>query len=186
MPTANVRYGRPKGTGLDDRRHLETIAALLAANPKLKPTSAIRSLGIENPSTIRRLRDKFRMDQSRLMANASRVSRANGSSLAGLNVGRRTPAHAPPLPAPIAPQANTIGLERAATARPAIDPEQLLSSLCDLSFAALSAAVEAQAAVTQAWLALPAVSMAARSQLTVGSVAVAAYARCKGRHRHLN
>ena len=36
MQTASARYGRPKGTGLDDRKRLESIAAALVADPKLK------------------------------------------------------------------------------------------------------------------------------------------------------
>ena len=31
MPTTIARYGRPKGTGVDDSRQLESLAALLAA-----------------------------------------------------------------------------------------------------------------------------------------------------------
>jgi hypothetical protein len=76
MQTASARYGRPKGTGLDDRQRLASIAAALVANPKLKTTTAIRSLGFDDPSTIRRLRDKFNLDQERLMAEARRASRA--------------------------------------------------------------------------------------------------------------
>jgi hypothetical protein len=60
--------GRPKGTGLNDRPRLEAIAALIAANPQLKPTTAIRSLGYTDPSTIRRLRDKFHAARDTLMA----------------------------------------------------------------------------------------------------------------------
>lgn len=51
--------GRPKGTGLDDTNHIEAIAGLLAANPDMKPTTAIKELGINDPSVIRRLRDKY-------------------------------------------------------------------------------------------------------------------------------
>jgi hypothetical protein len=58
MASATARQGRPKGSGIDDSQQLARIAALLAADPKLKPTTAIRPLGIEDPSLIRRLRDK--------------------------------------------------------------------------------------------------------------------------------
>jgi hypothetical protein len=75
MQTASARYGRPKGTGLDDRQRLASIAAALLANPKLKPTTAIRSLGVDDPSAIRRLRDKFYLEQGKLMAEARRASR---------------------------------------------------------------------------------------------------------------
>ena len=81
MPTTNARYGRPKGSGVDDSRQLESIAALLAANPGLKPTTAIRSLGVEDPSVIRRLRDKFHSDQAKLLADARRRFRVHGRPL---------------------------------------------------------------------------------------------------------
>jgi hypothetical protein len=71
MPTTTARYGRPKGSGLDDSRQLATVAALLNANPKLNPTAAIRSLGIEDPSVIRRLRDKYRIEQMKIAAGVS-------------------------------------------------------------------------------------------------------------------
>lgn len=51
--------GRPKGTGLDDTAYLQAISGLMASNPDLKPTTAIKELGITDPSVIRRLRDKF-------------------------------------------------------------------------------------------------------------------------------
>ena len=92
MPTANVRYGRPKGSGLDDRQQLESIAALLAANPKLKPTTAIRSLGVDDPSAIRRLRDKFRIEQAKLMADARRASAATARTRSRISSNENTPA----------------------------------------------------------------------------------------------
>lgn len=52
--------GRPQGSGIDDAAQLKAIADLLIAEPELKPTSAIRRLGHDNPSTIRRLREKFK------------------------------------------------------------------------------------------------------------------------------
>lgn len=61
MSTTKTRRGRPKGTGIDDLAPLLQIAALMADNPDLKPTTAIRRLGITEPSVIRRLRDKFKV-----------------------------------------------------------------------------------------------------------------------------
>lgn len=58
-PTDKSRRGRPKGSGIDDTTRLETIARMLAADPNLKPTTAIKNIGITDPSAIRRLRDKF-------------------------------------------------------------------------------------------------------------------------------
>ena len=86
MQTASARYGRPKGTGLDDRQRLASIAAALVANPKLKPTTAIRSLGVDDPSTIRRLRDKFNLEQGKLMAEARRASRIAPASRSAVRV----------------------------------------------------------------------------------------------------
>lgn len=61
MSTKKTRRGRPKGSGIDDSAPLLQIAALMAEDPDLKPTTAIRRLGISEPSTIRRLRDKFKV-----------------------------------------------------------------------------------------------------------------------------
>lgn len=60
MSPAKTRRGRPKGTGINDGPILEEIASLIAADPALKPTTAIKVLGVSDPSTIRRLRDKYK------------------------------------------------------------------------------------------------------------------------------
>ena len=52
--------GRPVGTGIDDRIWLREINRLIRIAPATPPTTAIKSLGITNPSTIRRLREKHR------------------------------------------------------------------------------------------------------------------------------
>ncbi len=59
MPSVKPARGRPKGTGLDDRNVLQNVIQLVEANPALKPTTAIKSLGVTDPSAIRRLRDKY-------------------------------------------------------------------------------------------------------------------------------
>lgn len=51
--------GRPKGSGLDDSARLAEIARLMAGDPALKPTTAIKLIGVTDPSTVRRLRDKL-------------------------------------------------------------------------------------------------------------------------------
>jgi hypothetical protein len=169
MPTANVRYGRPKGSGLDDRQRLESIAALLAANPKLKPTTAIRSLGVEDPSAIRRLRDKFRIEQAKLMADASRATRLNGGHRPRIISNENTPppdAHRPNAPA--------MPASKRAPATPAATASgTYFAGWCDLGFCALNIAVENQSALAQFWLGLPAVSIGLRGQLAVNAVAVA-------------
>lgn len=66
MQTKPTR-GRPKGSGIDDTPVLMKIAAIVAADPDIKRTTAIKQAGISNPSHIRRLRDKFSADESKLI-----------------------------------------------------------------------------------------------------------------------
>ena len=58
MATTGKR-GRPKGTGINDHETLLKVAHILAADPKKKRTTAIKDVGISNPSVVRRLRDKY-------------------------------------------------------------------------------------------------------------------------------
>lgn len=59
MTAAKAQRGRPKGSGINDQQRLAEIARVIDADPRIKPTTAIKALGITDPSTIRRLRDKF-------------------------------------------------------------------------------------------------------------------------------
>jgi hypothetical protein len=60
MSDTKRRRGRPRGTGIDDSHRLREIDRALFAHPQKKLTTIIREvLGIANPSTIRRLRDKY-------------------------------------------------------------------------------------------------------------------------------
>ena len=58
MTTGKRQRGRPKGSGINDRETLVRIAEIVAANPTIKPTTAIKQAGVTNPSTIRRLRER--------------------------------------------------------------------------------------------------------------------------------
>lgn len=58
--TDKGKRGRPVGTGIDDRIWLRELARLRRLDPAKAPTTAIKSLGITDPSTIRRLRDKHK------------------------------------------------------------------------------------------------------------------------------
>jgi hypothetical protein len=69
MTPHKTSRGRPKGTGLNDAAQLRAIAGLIATNPDLKPTTAIKTLGITDPSVIRRLRDKFAIVETQLIAD---------------------------------------------------------------------------------------------------------------------
>lgn len=57
---AKAKRGRPTGSGIDDRIWLRELNRLLQLNPRATPTTAIKSLGISDQSTIRRLRDKYK------------------------------------------------------------------------------------------------------------------------------
>ena len=64
------RRGRPKGTGINDQTLLIEIASILLANPDKKRTTAIKDVGISDPSVIRRLRDKYQAQEHELVAAA--------------------------------------------------------------------------------------------------------------------
>jgi hypothetical protein len=86
MPGAKRNRGRPKGSGLDDRALLRSVIELVAQNPELKPTTAIKAVGITDPSAIRRIRDKYHMAQNAGQQSpppASRVLAARALALNG-------------------------------------------------------------------------------------------------------
>lgn len=60
MTSRKRSRGRPAGTGIDDSKRLIAMALEIAANPGMRPTTAIKALGITDQSTIRRVRDKYR------------------------------------------------------------------------------------------------------------------------------
>lgn len=178
MPTANVRYGRPKGTGLNDSQQLRAIAALLAANPKLKPTTAIRSLGIDSPSDIRRLRDKFRAEQSKLMADARQAARVNGAHVSPpVTDSAKTDCSAS---APRREEPPTTSKSRSAQAS-ADPPASLLASWYEVGWMSLCITAESQAILAQHWLTHPAVAAAIRGQLAASSFVIAVANRKKYR-----
>lgn len=55
-----AKRGRPEGSGINDAIWLRELGHLVRINPALRPTAAIKALGVSNPSTIRRLRDKYK------------------------------------------------------------------------------------------------------------------------------
>jgi hypothetical protein len=71
QPNTSGKRGRPPGTGKNDTDRLLKIAALMAADPALKPTTAIKQIGETDPSTIRRLRDKYNEQHALLMSETS-------------------------------------------------------------------------------------------------------------------
>ena len=76
MPRHQLSRGRPKGSGLDDRSTLAALNSLLDADPKLKPTTAIRAMGVSDPSSVRRLREKLRTTRVAKKARTTKVATA--------------------------------------------------------------------------------------------------------------
>ena len=71
MVTQKPKRGRPIGTGIDDSDRIARLAELLRVQPEMKPTTAIRVMGFSDPSTIRRLRDKYKAFQNSTTATAA-------------------------------------------------------------------------------------------------------------------
>ena len=71
MSTNKPGRGRPPGTGLDDSPTLRKVADLIAANPSLKPTTAIKRV-LERPTdtAVRRLQGKWKEHGPRYRAEA--------------------------------------------------------------------------------------------------------------------
>lgn len=75
MSEGKTRRGRPKGTGIDDSDRIARLAELIRVHPDLKPTSAIKVMGITDPSIIRRLRDKYSAYLREAAANTAATPR---------------------------------------------------------------------------------------------------------------
>ena len=60
MSAVTAKRGRPTGSGIDDRIWLRELGRLIRIKPGTRPTTAIKALGISDPSTIRRLREKHK------------------------------------------------------------------------------------------------------------------------------
>ena len=79
MPRHQLSRGRPKGSGLDDHSYLATLNSLLDADPGLKPTTAIRSMGVNEPSTVRRLREKLRSTRNAKVSKPAKAIAARNA-----------------------------------------------------------------------------------------------------------
>jgi len=71
------RRGRPKGSGIDDWKRLLEIAEAMERDPKLRVTTAIKQLGFNDPSIIRRLRDKFKVNSDVLLSRTKKEHKGN-------------------------------------------------------------------------------------------------------------
>ena len=80
-----VRRGRPKGTGIDDNDRIARLDELLRVHPELRPTTAIRLMGlfkpIGDPPTARQVQSLHVEDAHRTFKRASRDRTRRGASL---------------------------------------------------------------------------------------------------------
>jgi hypothetical protein len=171
MSSHATRRGRPRGSGLDDRVQLRRIAQLLEADPALKPTTAIKAVGVTDPSTIRRLRDKLKTDHIRETAPvASHATPARGRSAELLEARPTGKPALPDRPSGAAFATGSMGLQAAAVSD---DRLSLFAQWCALGLFAVSSTVEAQLAVMDDLFRVPQVTDALRHQLLVNEVAKA-------------
>jgi hypothetical protein len=131
MTVERARRGRPRGSGLDDHVRLDAIRRVMAANAGMRPTTAIKAIGISDPSTIRRLRDKLRF-----AAAPQEARRPNARSA-------RAPLRETPISA--RPENGSAGKKRSFQSRRA--PRSALAP-----FAALSSSDDDQNRWLAAWL----------------------------------
>ena len=68
--TPRRRRGRPLGSEIDDSRALSQVADLLVEGRAHNVAAAVRLLTGHEPSLIRRLQRKFRLDREALLATA--------------------------------------------------------------------------------------------------------------------
>ena len=68
--TSQRSRGRPQGSGIDDDRALSQIADFLVEGRARNVAAAVRILAGHDPSLIRRLQRKFRLERDALLAAA--------------------------------------------------------------------------------------------------------------------
>lgn len=168
MASDYARRGRPRGSGLDDRDQLRRIAELIEADPTLKPTTAIKAIGVSDPSSIRRLRDKLKNPDSPGTQVVGRGEPAPQARLAEA----QGPSHARPSRT-IPHEAAHGGAARAEQALFSEGQMSLLAQWCAIGLSAMSSTLNAQMTVMSDLLSNPQVETALRQQLLFNEVAKA-------------
>ncbi len=170
MTSSTTRRGRPKGSGIDDRAMLRRIDDMLEADPALRPTTAIKAMGVTDPSAIRRLRDKLKAGEHHLHPELQPVRPAIGggapTQLALFEASSR-------LRTGSAPRATSHGgaVSQVPMASPGEAEFRWLLSLYALGLSAFSSTVEAQISLMEGFFHVPQVACALRHQLLVNEVA---------------
>jgi hypothetical protein len=181
MSETRTARGRPKGSGLDDRSRLRAVAELMAGNPALKTTTAIKSTGISDPSTIRRLRDKYQHLKDELMAE---VSPKGGAAKPIRAVAPRT---APARPVSVLKNQSLQELPKvetgpsvapahhAASAPTAVvtHPAAWMAMWYGMGFESLNHAVALQISFVEKMMRMPHVASVLRGQLALNEMALA-------------
>lgn len=175
MSSVTGRRGRPKGSGLDDRALLRRIEALLDAEPRLRPTTAIKALGISDPSTIRRLRDKLKL---RASSGAASAPAGHSPELTSVSACEVRPAKPDAQPAPAlrvepASRAQAGGLAEVSECSGGASQVPWFLDWYALGLTAFSSTIEAQMALMDDLLQAPHVESALRHQLLLNEVAKA-------------
>lgn len=116
MTPSKPGRGRPKGSGLNDAAQLRAIAGLIAADPDLKPTTAIKTLGISDPSVIRRLRDKYSAVGRQLMAEIAPELPFGEAVAATVKMTARTDSAIPPCARAMPPAGPTAARQHGSVA----------------------------------------------------------------------
>ena len=83
MLKTKASRGRPKGTGIDDSDRIARLVEMLRIDPNLRPTTAIRVMGIADPSAIRRLRDKYKQFAAGSNITAASQARVHAHRVTG-------------------------------------------------------------------------------------------------------
>lgn len=195
MSTANKRRGRPKGSGIDDTERLQEIAARISAEPTLKPTTAIKAMGITDPSSIRRLRDKFKKFAAE-QARPKKVSLRSRSAVKGRQTINRPMSEEVSMSAALAQKKDPTKHQKAASARrKSVKPKSAgsnrnmkssrlameapspldtdwVASWCSSNLGTMSEVMQAQFAVTHSMLSVPYFAMALRQQIALNAFAL--------------
>jgi hypothetical protein len=185
MSFEKARRGRPKGSGLDDRNQLAAVAKLLAANPSMAPTTAIKSIGVTDPSSVRRLRDKFRVVRAELMeascnqgdGHAKRPPSSIGSAKVGVSTSKRHHVQKPV--ASIEQQSvQLVSAEATGAHVPATQPPDVAAWFaiwCGLGLTAVSAVMRCQWAVAEHLLKTPEVTTALKQHVAYNEFTLTLY-----------
>ena len=180
--------GRPKGSGLDDRRHLDGIAKLIAENPGLKPTTAIKKLGITDPSAVRRLRDKYRAQSRTAKPLAAKVQVTHALKSTAPKSIRVAREGTSPVVAGYSARAARVKTspDQGRTPSPAagtglaevqeVPPQDWIAVWGGLGFQALAASVDFQLSMAGHAMQWPAISAALRQQIFLSELAMSFYA----------